>query len=308
MNLNINEKQVIIYGAPGTGKSYAIQESLNNNKFNLDKNIIRVVFFHDFTYSDFIGYISPDSKTGDEIDYLFTPGPFTIALEKAFESDENICLLIEELNRGNCSAIFGDTFQLLDRNSEDYSQYPISNSTIREYLNKNLKTKEILESAHIGSDDIILPPNFFIVSTMNTADQNVFTIDSAFKRRFKMKYMPIEFDLSNNKLKKLNALSSINVFNGNITWSNFAQNINQIIDNVNKDMLSISEDKKLGPFFVDEVDVSCRQTFCDKVIYYLKNDVFKYSPKYFLNSYEIIYEKFVLKNEDIFSIIGKETP
>jgi 5-methylcytosine-specific restriction endonuclease McrBC GTP-binding regulatory subunit McrB len=303
----INEKQIIVYGAPGTGKSFGIQQTLSELDFDIENNVIRVVFHKDYTYSDFLGYLTPINKNKNKINYEFCPGPMTIAIEKALEQPkEKICLLIEELNRGNCAAIFGDIFQLLDRNSTGISSYTIINAEVREYLDKNTKTAAELNRWNIGKDDIFIPSNLYIVATMNTADQNVFTMDSAFKRRFKMRYMPIKFDLTEPHLKKINDLSSRNLFNGKHTWSDFARSINAIIDSINGEAISISEDKKLGPYFVDEVDVSCRQAFCDKVIYYLKNDVFKYSEQFFNASYEELYVDFVINNGDIFTQI-KET-
>ena len=137
---------------------------------------------------------------------------------------------------------------------------------------------------------------------MNTADQNVFVIDSAFKRRFKMKYISINFDKETDKLQKLNKLSEKNLFD-NYDWRHFATEINKIIDDENSVGFSISEDKKLGQYFVDEEDVSSKESFCDKVIYYLKNDVFKYNDNILNDSYEDIYEKYVINNEDILEII-----
>ncbi len=302
MELNLNDKQIIVYGAPGTGKSFAINKSLNDNSIDQINNVFRVVFYHDYNYSDFVGYISPTGKD-ETIDYDFAAGPFTLALQRAFETDKAVCLLIEEVNRGNCAGIFGDIFQLLDRNADGYSQYSIANSVIRNHLNKSAQAKNKLDALEIAEEDIVLPPNFIIVGTMNTADQNVFTMDSAFKRRFKMKYLPIDFDSHSDELMRLDELASINIFAYNSSWSEFAQKINDIIDNINSEMISISEDKKLGPYFVDEVDVSSRQTFCDKVIYYLKNDVFKYSTQYFPYSYETIYQKFVIEEADIYDLL-----
>lgn len=304
MELNLNDKQIIVYGAPGTGKSYSINKAFETNNVDRANNVFRVVFYHDYSYSDFIGYISPKGND-DTVDYDFSAGPFTLALQRAFETDDTVCLLIEEVNRGNCAAIFGDIFQLLDRNKYGYSQYSIANSIIRNFLNKSNVIKEKLTRLDIAEDDIVLPPNFIIVGTMNTADQNVFTMDSAFKRRFKMKYLPIAFNEESDELKRLDELSKINIFAGKSCWSEFAQKINSIIDSINSEMLTVSEDKKLGPYFVDEVDVSSRQTFCDKVIYYLKNDVFKYSPQYLSDSYERLYQSFVIDETDIYKLLTR---
>lgn len=302
---SLSEKQIIVYGAPGTGKSYGIESALTSLGFNT-ADVIRVVFHKDYTYSDFVGYLMPNNVSRS-LDYTFEPGPFTIALEKALANPtSNICLLVEEMNRGNCGGIFGDIFQLLDRDSAGNSVYPVINTDVRKYLEKNTATAAVLSRWDIGEDDIFIPENLYIVGTMNTADQNVFVMDSAFKRRFKMRYTPIVFDLTEPFLAKLNSLSQSTLFGGAKTWSDFAMEVNALIDKINKDMIMISEDKKLGPYFVDEVDVSCKQAFCDKVIYYLKNDVFKYVDSVFYDSYEELYERIVDRGDDIFDCLKEK--
>lgn len=305
MLFNLNEYQIIIYGAPGTGKSFSIQKELE--KLNVpEENIFRVVFHKGYTYSDFIGYIAPDNNV-ESISYEFVPGPFSMALLKSYQVDSPVCLIIEEMNRGNCAAIFGDIFQLLDRDRKTgNSEYPVGNGIIREYLMKEGETLDSYSDiVELGDIDIFIPNNLIIIGTMNTADQNVFTLDSAFKRRFKMRYLPISFE-STEQLDKINLLSKNNLFGGKYTWQDFAEYINRQIDFHNKDFYSIPEDKKFGPYFVDEVDVSSRQGFCDKVLYYLKNDVFKYTEDILVGSYEKIYDDFVNKEVDIFKIFSKD--
>lgn len=313
---NIDENDLtalnmIYYGAPGTGKSYKIDELLKKMKIAND-NIIRVVFHYDYNYSDFIGYITPKTKNdGDNLEYKFIPGPFTKALERAFKNIESdVYLVIEEINRGNSAAIFGDIFQLLDRDEYGNSCFPITNSTIREFLNsdKEIDNKEIdpaiFERYKLGEDEIIIPSNLKIICTMNTADQNVFTLDSAFKRRFKMKYLSINFKNRTAHLDMLDRISEANVFDNKSCWTDFAVYVNNLIDGINSSSYSISEDKKLGQYFVDEKDVSSKQAFCDKVIYYLKNDVFKYNDSILNESYERIYERIVIENDDIYKVIS----
>lgn len=295
--------QIIIYGAPGTGKSYNVDNFLKEQTIKEDQ-VIRVVFHSDYSYSDFVGFITPSTKNkGKEIEYNFEAGPFTIALEKALNDLSNdTYLVLEELNRGNTAAIFGDIFQLLDRDDKGQSEYPITNRPIREYLNENISSK-IFNKLNLGGNEITIPPNLKFICTMNTADQNVFVIDTAFKRRFKMEYLPINFKNKTDQLKKLDVLSKTNVFNDKHTWTDFATKINELIDKENYSGFSISEDKKLGQYFVHEKDVSSKQAFCDKVIYYLKNDVFKYNDKILKDSYDNIYRKFVLEEQDIFDLI-----
>ena len=300
----MDSKQLIIYGAPGTGKSFLIDSKLKALNTNED-NIIRVVFYYDYSYSDFIGYITPHTANGNtELEYSFVPGPFTLALKKALSNqEEEIFLIIEEINRGNSAAIFGDIFQLLDRDENGKSFYPITNRTIREHLNESISA-DVFSNLKLGENEIVLPSNLNIICTMNTADQNVFTLDSAFKRRFKMQYLSIDYENRNPHLDKLDAISKQNVFNDNHTWTEFAQYVNKIIDDINYESFTISEDKKLGQYFVEEKDVSSKQAFCDKVIYYLKNDVFKYNERILKNSYEKIYSDIVDNNKDIFDVIS----
>lgn len=301
--------QVIIYGAPGTGKSFMIENHLENIS---DEDIIRVVFHSDYSYSDFIGFITPSTKDdGKELEYNFIAGPFTLALEKSLkyldetstDNPKDVYLILEEINRGNSASIFGDIFQLLDRDDVGQSEYPITNISIRSYLDDENVPENVFTKLNLGENEIRLPSNLKIFCTMNTADQNVFVIDTAFKRRFKMKYVPIDFENRTQKLDKLDEISKNNLFENEQTWSEFAQEINKIIDNENYDGFNISEDKKLGQYFVDEQDVSSKESFCDKVIYYLKNDVFKYNDNILKDSYEIIYKEYVKDGKDIFEII-----
>lgn len=301
MLFSMDEKQLIVYGAPGTGKSFQINEALNSNGFSTG-NVIRIVFHKDYSYSDFIGYVSPITTTDNQIEYSFKAGPFAKALRLSLEKNEPVCLLIEELNRGNAPAVFGDTFQLLDRDESGNSSYTIINKEVREYINDNPQAAEKMNAFCVGENDIILPSNLYIIATMNTADQNVFTIDSAFKRRFIMRYMPISFDFSVAHLRRLDSLSKANTFDGKHTWSEFAQMVNRTIDEINSEVPTISEDKKFGPYFVDEIDISSKQAFCDKVILYLKNDVFKYTEGILSKAYEVIYDSYVNSGVDIFDL------
>ncbi len=160
--------QIIYYGVPGCGKSNKIFEALKDVP---DFNKIRTIFHPEYTNADFIGQILPKSD-GEKISYQFTPGPFTEILARAYQKpEEHFYLVIEEINRGNAAAIFGDVFQLLDRDDSGKSQYPVHNKDLCEHLQK---------------DEIRLPANLSIIATMNTSDQNVFTLDNAFQRRFDM--------------------------------------------------------------------------------------------------------------------------
>lgn len=164
--------QLIYYGAPGTGKSYTV-DNLNEIRSVPDEQIYRTTFHPEYTYSDFTGQILPVVKDGI-ITYDYQCGVFTNALKEAYkDSSKQVYLIIEEMSRGNVASIFGDIFQLLDRNDKNVSRYPIRNSVIAH------------EIPQIDDDDdlIYLPANFNIFGTVNINDQNVFVMDTAFKRR-----------------------------------------------------------------------------------------------------------------------------
>lgn len=278
---------VLLYGVPGSGKSYKI-ESEYCNDFNFME---RVVFHPDYMNTDFVGQILPTVKgEGDEkeITYDFTPGPFTRVLKKAFNDPSNhYYLIIEEINRGNAPAIFGEIFQLLDRRDGGESSYKITNYNI---ANEIFDEKE---------RPIYIPSNLHILATMNTADQNVFTLDTAFQRRWNMKM--IENDVTKAKH------ADIKILDTDVTWGKFNTVINNQIITSSASTLS-SEDKRLGAYFVTKnvlqyysitenqeeisekykVDSSdterinriiqdLNSRFGDKVIKYLWDDAFKFS-------------------------------
>lgn len=266
-----NVLQQIFYGAPGTGKSNTIKRNVDNEK----KICFRTTFHPDSDYSTFVGAYKPSMKpTGaalasgekeEVITYKFVPQAFTKAYAAAWNTTEDVFLVIEEINRGNCAQIFGDLFQLLDRKGGK-SEYPIEADTdlanyLKEALDKSPRT-DIPEEIKSG-ERLMLPQNLYIWATMNTSDQSLFPIDSAFKRRWDWVYIPI----------KPHAEESYKIKIGNETydWWSFLQKINSVIDDTTH-----SEDKKLGYFFVNtESKTVCAEKFVSKVLFYLWNDVFK---------------------------------
>lgn len=303
--------QMILSGVPGTGKSYYVDNKILGGVSNRN-NIIRVTIHPEYTYSDFIGYIVPKT-INNKIKYEFSPGPLTTAIERALVNNkENIYLIIEEMNRGDFASIMGDTFQLLDRIDDfksdlhGWSSYRIQNKSIYEYLNKKVQD---LDKIFVDKK-IAFPSNLNLIGTMNTADQNVFVLDTAFRRRFRNLYMKIDFSGHNidstGYLGNLDKLSKEHVFNGNHTWSEFAIKTNSVIDIINEEMFAIPEDKKFAPFFVNENDVSTKEAFVGKVINYLKNDVFKYTEDFLNLSFGEYYKKIVVENNDPYSLIFEE--
>lgn len=174
-------ENVILYGVPGSGKSYKIKMEYCKDPHYME----RIVFHPDYTYSDFIGQILPKVEN-EKVRYEFIPGPFTKIMAKAWNDPAHkYYLVIEELNRGNAPAIFGDIFQLLDRNPDGWGTYSIYNADMSHVIFP--QEEEI---------SIKIPSNLSIIATMNTSDQNVFTLDNAFQRRWKMR-------LIHNSFKKM---------------------------------------------------------------------------------------------------------
>ena len=230
---------VLLYGVPGSGKSWTIEHEYCKK----DTNVERLVFHPDYTYSDFIGQILPNVDEDGQVSYKFTAGPFTNILADAYaHPQEEYILIIEEINRGNAPAIFGEVFQLLDRKTEirdvDDDGYPIGTS---EYgiTNANIAAVVYGDAKH----KVRIPSNLSIIGTMNTSDQNVFTLDTAFQRRWEMRLIENNFEHVDRKLADAKILDT------GITWEVFCTQINKIIVGNNARMTS-AEDKRLGAYFV----------------------------------------------------------
>ena len=285
-NEEIKILQQIFYGAPGTGKSHRIKEQLR--ALNVPKeNIFRTTFHPDSDFSTFVGaykptmkrqyrydgkvkakYYEDDDLAGakkDEviidkvIQYDFVPQTFIKAYVRAYQTNENVYLIIEEINRGNCAQIFGDLFQLLDRDENGVSEYTIkADADIRAYLEDVLGC----DSEGIKDGELCLPSNLYIYATMNTSDQSLFPIDSAFKRRWDWEYEPIKYK---------NADWVIDINGNQFSWTSFQKEVNnRIFESTN------SEDKMLGDFFVKPYDgIITEKLLLNKVLFYLWNDVCK---------------------------------
>ena len=308
--------QQIIYGAPGSGKSHKINHDLFNNGGGLDKVPIdrkfRTTFHPDYDYAQFVGaykpksYPEPSNPDKKQITYEFVPQVFAKAYIKAWElflkkedcqqelsEDDQIYLVIEEINRGNCAQIFGDIFQLLDR-KEDRSEYPVDiDSDFAKYIKDQfekgdlkgkyaayIKTIEKWESEQQeGSgkrenqdkdlifDKIALPPNFNILATMNTSDQSLFPMDTAFKRRFEWKYVEIQYGHPIAKNYEVDDGQGL-VFK----WLNFLKKVNADIYKT-----TLSEDKQMGEFFIKPKNGNKIgfEEFRSKVMFYLWDSVYK---------------------------------
>lgn len=294
--------QQIYYGAPGTGKSKTIKD------LTFGESVIRTTFHPDSDYASFVGTYKPITEEVDlrdcngkkvidddtkevvkeeRIAYKFIPQAFLEAYVKAWKklgSSKKQYLIIEEINRGNCAQIFGDLFQLLDRNEYGFSDYPIvADKDMQKYLEKEFEGWEITNKDEINQlygeanmvslimkgERLVLPSNLYIWATMNTSDQSLFPIDSAFKRRWDWKYVPIREGRDKETNAKLNWY--INTGDKQYNWWSFISQVNKLIGS-----LTNSEDKKLGYFFCKAKDGEIdADLFVSKVIFYLWNDVFK---------------------------------
>ena len=240
-----NGTNVLLYGVPGSGKSWTIEHEYCKKGTNVE----RLVFHPDYTYSDFIGQSLPNVAEDGQVSYKFTAGPFTNILADAYQNpDKEYILIIEEINRGNAPAIFGEVFQLLDRKTEirevDDDGYPIGTS---EYgiTNANIAAIVYGDAKH----KVRIPSNLSIIGTMNTSDQNVFTLDTAFQRRWEMRLIENNFEHVDRRLADAKILDT------GITWEVFCTQINKIIVGNNARMTS-AEDKRLGAYFVHLRDLA----------------------------------------------------
>ena len=393
--------QIIYYGVPGCGKSHTVDEEINkaineynegktdDDKISYEDQVTRVVFHPDYGNADFIGQIMPKIRERGGVDYIFKPGPFSQILRKAYlNSSKPYFLVIEEINRGNAAAIFGEMFQLLDRikdNKKDkngygpgWSSYSILNDDVNDYI-RDIKAYE--KSDHSGcmkanhpkdmldgngnpvdspdangkkeidfstatsycslelilqgfdspqifreSTAIRLPPNLSIYATMNTSDQNVFTLDNAFQRRWEMKQVPNKLrnslpenatDEQKKDLEAEIAQYDESIGETNVKWGVFRDEINKIIMRSAEDNgLSSMEDKRLGGWFIvpkkpdekeDSKAVITKQAFAEKVLKYLWDDAFKFDRNSHFNfnkdeepTLEKLIENFDTKEFEVF--------
>lgn len=283
----------IYYGVPGSGKSYIVNKSFNEDEYKK----FRTTFHPEYNNSDFIGQIIPMVKN-NVVEYVFHPGAFTLALKYALENkDKKVCLIIEEINRGNSSAIFGDIFQLLDRDKTGKSKYYIYNGPIIDYLNDN----------NISLEKIYIPSNMWIVATMNTSDQNVFTLDTAFKRRWKMEYIRNVFADNEESIKLKNKVIPFGEKYPDVTWEKFVKKIN---NHIISDTSGINgEDKQLGMYFVSTEEIDNPKEFAEKILSYLWEDVAKLNTSYWfgsISSYDELIDKFNTSYLDVFNSLFED--
>ena len=364
----IKSEQIIYYGVPGCGKSHTVDKIINDAivdfnkgknaecKITYEKQVIRTVFHPDYCNADFVGQIMPKKIEGG-IDYEFKPGPLANIIRKAYlNPSKPYFLIIEEINRGNAAAIFGEAFQLLDRYksgehssneeiqnenynyTEGWSKYSINNDDVNDFILQggNPKVTEKEPGVDYESDSIDapesaikipsrnmhfstycgvrLPPNLSLYATMNTSDQNVFTLDNAFQRRWEMKQ--ISNDLKNDDVHPDEKTQYDQLIgNTGVKWGSFREKINEIImQSAEENGLSSMEDKRLGGWFIVPKKASnapegteatiTSEAFAEKVLKYLWDDAFKFDRKsHFgdVKTLEELIEKFKTEDFKVFS-------
>lgn len=309
--------QMIIFGPPGTGKSYKIHGREDNAyvadsyasklQINSSDQIINSVFHPEYTYGDFVGRLLPSSTSDGKVRYAYRPGHFLIALSEAYKrlsKRENVLLVIDELNRGNAAAIFGSVFNLLDRDGTGWSSYPISLSSMEyesflhqllpEALEINIAGAQVkLKSDHHKSVDISdlldllegikdkiiekrnnkehltykvqLPPNLYILATINTSDESIYYMDSAFKRRWDWEYMTEDGEILSIDMSS------------RLEWKEFRKAVNLFIKKKGTAIRRL-DDKLLGPRFIKGTDGDANKVMLDrdlsKVMFHLWDSVF----------------------------------
>lgn len=253
-NRVVSGRNILLYGVPGSGKSWTIE-----HEYCKPGSVVeRLVFHPDYTYSDFIGQILPAVSDDGQVNYKFTPGPFTNILRESYNNpSKEYILIIEEINRGNAPAIFGEVFQLLDRKVEirdiDDNGYPIGTS---EYGITNMNIAEEMYGKDRKTEKVRIPSNLSIIGTMNTSDQNVFTLDTAFQRRWDMRLIENDFASVDS------SLADAEILDTGITWKNFCVEINKIVVG-NSTRMTSAEDKRLGAYFVHVHDLKYDDTMGD---------------------------------------------
>ena len=260
---HLDSHQVIYFGAPGSGKSHRISEELSGV---MEDNIFRTTFHPDSDYASFVGCYKPVME-GNEIKYEFTPQVFTGAYIQAWknkQANEPVYLVIDEINRGNCAQIFGDLFQLLDRQNDGSSTYGIkADKDLAHYLEKELGQ----DHEGIKGGVLRLPPNLYIMASMNTSDQSLFPMDSAFKRRWDWVYVPIDYRKGIDSGRFIITIGK-GKYRSEYSWVTFLEEVNKRILEV-----TLSEDKQMGNFFITR-SVN-EEEFKSKIMSYLWHEVCK---------------------------------
>ncbi|OQW91295.1 MAG: restriction endonuclease [Thiotrichaceae bacterium IS1] len=307
--------QKILFGSPGTGKSYRVDNEIIPNELGIDvtktpENVIKTVFHPEYTYGDFMGKLVPITRAG-KVEYSYYEGHFLKALARAYKnlihssesaesSDKNVVLVIDEINRGNSAAIFGNVFQLLDREKDGWSNYQVNisemefdkliniifgsevNIAIGKMTRDETKGLSELETRKKATDKLVentdvsflkeqaikIPPNLSIIATMNTSDSSIYYMDSAFKRRWDWEFI----DVNGNPVKAEGI-----AFPNRAEWEKFVQKLNAFIKSNHKYIRGI-EDKQVGHWFIKDEQIQ-KSTIQNKLMFFIWDNVFSRDKK-----------------------------
>lgn len=294
---------MIYYGAPGTGKSFDLEKKRKEVLEDDDYYFERVTFHPDYSYGDFVGtykpFVEKNNENKDEITYKFIPGSFLRVLIKALKDPEHLyMLIIEEINRADVYSVFGDVFQLLDRDKDNESVYSIDISEdVKKYFKDNKIELEKLE----------IPRNMLIWATMNSADQGVFPVDTAFKRRWDFEYLSLDNNQEENT-------GYIHTKTGDYEWNDIRTTINNYLLKE-----GINEDKCMGPFFINnESNDDYTEMFKNKVLMYLFEDAARPLRQRIFSDYDVLTFSNIITdfngekgmhifNDEIVSVISKDS-
>lgn len=271
-------QNILFYGAPGTGKSHAAADRAQVGR------VFRTVFHPDMQNSDFVGTLKPGIGAEDSITYAFRPGPFSMALSYAWAHPrEAVFLVVEELNRALAAAVFGELFQLLDRDSSGSGRYSVDFPS-PEYQAWFEKASEIKNSG------LMLPSNMWILATMNSADQGVFPLDTAFRRRWVQQYIPIDYGIAvdGDVEFPIDGASTVK-----LPWREFIRVLNEFL----AERLDISEDRLLGPRFVEAADLE-NESIPEKLLIYLWDDLLRHHGR------EVLFAPEIKRYGEIHSRVG----
>lgn len=310
--------QKIIFGSPGTGKSHLIKSEIIPNELGIDENknpenIIKSVFHPEYTYGDFMGKLLPTTTKDGEVQYHFYEGHFLKCLAQAYRNIlksyskdgekqsevENVALVIDEINRGNSSAIFGSVFQLLDRDDEGWSSYDITINGIMfsKFLEligieydydakqevkkvtmfgfsgkslKELNEKIKFLNFDLANRTIKIPPNLSIIATMNTSDSSIYYMDTAFKRRWEWQFIDVDSNLIHE--------DGI-AFSSDSEWSSFVNKLNNFIKSKHNYIRGV-EDKQIGKYFIKLIDNKISYSAIQsKLMFFIWDSVFSRDKK-----------------------------
>ncbi len=255
-------ENVIFYGAPGTGKSNRVEKKIKE----AGKKPIRTVFHSDLQNSDFFGSLKPQMD-GKKVRYGFSPGPFMKAMVEAYrEPGEPVYLVIEELNRAAAAAVFGDLFLLLDRDDDGQGEYDVSFPST--------ESEQWFEAeTGMAHKTLVLPSNLFIYATMNSADQGVYPIDTAFRRRWRQEYLPLDYEAGpDGDVVYIDAKGEPHT----LAWREFVKLLNRYL--TDSPTLEIAEDRLLGQWFVKKKEFD-GESIPEKVLLYLWDDLLRHEGR-----------------------------